>query len=419
MDKSQIISGIGHGVVLTWVVLGDWLFAPRELPPPASVQVSMVSSSELAAMEDAAQKSEKPPAEVPEVTAGSKPPPPKPQVEAPAPVEPEVAAETPPVVEPAQPSPDIPVADTPQPNEAPPAVAPIAEEEQPIPVPTTTTKPKPRPSTRITEKPVEATVDAPTEADMPSPEVTDQPTDQPPVEEDKPAAAPLESAAQTAPDAVKEDAPELPPTASRPPRTRPDKPVVETPVEDPQVAIDAQAAKDAKAKADKQAKADAKAAKDAKAKADAQAKADAEAADQAALEAALAEATSDAPAQDGGQTDIPEGPPMTAGEKEGLRVAINQCWNVGTLSNAAQRVKLTLRVPMKEDGTPDSNAITMTTFSGGDDAAAAQAFEAARRAVIRGVKGCGGKTGYDLDPAKYSDWNVMNLNFDASGMRLR
>ena len=122
--------------------------------------------------------------------------------------------------------------------------------------------------------------------------------------------------------------------------------------------------------ADAQAKADGKAAKEAKEKADAQAKADAEAADKAAIEAALADAATDAPAQDGGQTDIPEGPPMTAGEKEGLRVSINQCWNIGTLSTAAQRVKLTMRVEMKEDGTPIANGITMTTFSGGDDAAA-------------------------------------------------
>ena len=417
MDKSQILSGVGHAVVIIWVVLGDWLFAPRELPPPESEQVSMVSESDLKAMQDAAAKTEKPKADTPEVKPAAKPKP-KPQVEAPAPVEPEVAAAEPTPVEPAQPSPDIPVADNPQPNEAPPAVAPIADQEQPIPVPTVDKRPKPRPAKRITDTPVEQTVDTPVEADTPSPEVTDQPTDQPPVEENKPAAAPLESAAQTAPDAVVEDAPELAPTSSRRPQTRPDKPVVETPTEDPQVAIDAQAAKDAKAKADAQAKADAKAAQKAQEKADAQAKADAEAT-QAAVDAALAAEASDAPAQDGGQTDIPEGPPMTAGEKEGLRVSINQCWNIGTLSTAAQRIKLTLRVEMKEDGTPDSNGITMTTFSGGDDAAAAQAFEAARRAVIRGVKGCGGKAGYDLDPAKYAEWNVMNLNFDASGMRLR
>ncbi len=416
MDKSQILSGIGHAVVITWIVLGDWLFAPRELPPPASVQVSMLSESDLKALQDQAAKTEKPPADVPEVKPAKVPP--KPQVEAPAPVEPEVAAAEPPPVEPAapaQPSPDIPVASDPQPDAAPPVVAPIAETEQPIAVPTSTVKPKPRPATRITDTPVVSPEKTPEVADQATPEVTDQPTDQPVVEPEKPAAAPEDSASAIVPEAAPSDTPDLAPTASRRPQTRPDKPVVETPTEDPQVALDAQAEADAKAEADKQAKADAKAAKVAAAKAEAQAAADA----QAAVDAALADATADAPAQDGGQTDIPEGPPMTAGEKEGLRVSINQCWNIGTLSTAAQRIKLTLRVEMKEDGTPDSNGISMTTFSGGDDATAAQAFEAARRAVIRGVKGCGGKAGYDLDPAKYSEWNVMNLNFDASGMRLR
>lgn len=418
MDKSQILSGIGHAVVITWVVLGDWLFAPRELPPPESVQVSMVSESDLTALQDAAAKSQKEKADKPEVTA-TKAPPPKPQVEAPAPVEPEVAVAEPAPVVPAQPSPEIPVAADPQPDEAPPVVAPIAEAEQPIPVPTVDKKPKPKPATRITEAPVEAVLDTPVEAETPSPEVTDQPTDQPPVEEDKPAESPQDSATQTNPDAVAEDAPELPPTASRPPRTRPDKPVVETKVEDPQVALDAQAEADAKAEADKQAKADEKAAQKAKEKADAQAKADAEAADKAALEAALADAASDAPAEDGGQTDIPEGPPMTAGEKEGIRVAINKCWSIGSNSNASERVKVILRVEMTQEGKPIVNTITMTGFEGGDQAAADIAFESARRAVMRADKGCGGKPGYDLDPAKYGEWNVMNLTFDASGMRLR
>ena len=110
---------------------------------------------------------------------------------------------------------------------------------------------------------------------------------------------------------------------------------------------------------------------------------------------------------------------MTAGEKDGVRVAINSCWNIGSLSSAAQRVKLVMRVEMNEDGTPIGPSIQMTSYEGGDDAAAQQAFEAAKRAVVRGVRGCGGKPGYQLDPAKYGQWNVMNLTFDASGMRLR
>ena len=109
---------------------------------------------------------------------------------------------------------------------------------------------------------------------------------------------------------------------------------------------------------------------------------------------------------------------MNAGQKEGIRVAINRCWNIGSLSTAAQRVKISMRVEMTEDGKPKSDTIEMVSFEGGDEAAAQQAFEAAKRAVVRGVKGCGAP-GYDLDPAQYGQWNVMNLIFDASGMRLR
>ena len=74
MDKSQTISVIGHAVVLTWIVLGDWLFAPSELPPPTAVQVSMVSQSDLQAMMDAAPKTDKPPADKPVVKPATKPP---------------------------------------------------------------------------------------------------------------------------------------------------------------------------------------------------------------------------------------------------------------------------------------------------------------------------------------------------------
>jgi hypothetical protein len=106
---------------------------------------------------------------------------------------------------------------------------------------------------------------------------------------------------------------------------------------------------------------------------------------------------------------------MTGGEIEGLRVAINQCWNVGQLSSEALRVTVTLRVALNEDGTVDTGSIQMTDFTGGSEAAARQAFEAGRRAVIR----CGGRTGYDLPPEKYAEWSVLNLIFDPSGMRLR
>ncbi|MES2436031.1 MAG: hypothetical protein V4586_19635 [Pseudomonadota bacterium] len=417
MDKSQILSGIGHAVVITWVVLGDWLFAPRELPPPDSIQVSMVSESDLKALQDAAAKSEKPPADKPEVKP-TKAPPPKPQVEAPAPVEPEVAVAEPTPVEPAQPSPDIPVASDPQPIEAPPVVAPIAEEEQPVAVPTVDKKPKPRPADNISNESVVNPDPTLAVAETVTPEVTDEPTDQQVIEKPQSATAPQDSETVIVPEADPTEAPTLAPTASVRPQTRPDKPVVETPTEDPQVAIDAQAEKDAKAKEAEQAKADKAAAKKAEEIADAQAKADAEAADQAAIDAALADAASDAPANDGGQTDIPEGPPMSAGEIDGIKSAINKCWNAGTLSSAAMRMTITVRVEMSPDGKPVSGSFELTGMTGGTQADSDALYTSARSAVSRAVKGCNGK-GLALDPAKFSEWQFMNLTFDPSGMRLR
>ena len=70
--------------------------------------------------------------------------------------------------------------------------------------------------------------------------------------------------------------------------------------------------------------------------------------DHAALAEALAEeAPADAPAAeetaDTGAADqnLPVGPPMTAGEKDALRVAVNACWNVGALSMEALRTTIT------------------------------------------------------------------------------
>jgi hypothetical protein len=134
-----------------------------------------------------------------------------------------------------------------------------------------------------------------------------------------------------------------------------------------------------------------------------------------AIAAALAEATADAPpaATASAPANIPQGPPMSGGEVEGLRIAINRCWVTSTLSTEAMNTTVTLRVLMSEDGKPTS--IEMTNFEGGSRQAADRAFEAGRRAVIR----CAGSEGYDLPPEKYGQWQVLNLIFDPNGMRLR
>jgi hypothetical protein len=117
------------------------------------------------------------------------------------------------------------------------------------------------------------------------------------------------------------------------------------------------------------------------------------------------------------QTDIPSTATLTASEMDQMRLSVNSCWNVGSLSSAAQRVKLRLQVGMNKDGTPIGSSIQLTCYNGGDESAALQAFEAAKRAIVRGVRGCGGQPGYKFDPLKFKQWSTLTLSFDFSGMR--
>lgn len=119
-----------------------------------------------------------------------------------------------------------------------------------------------------------------------------------------------------------------------------------------------------------------------------------------------------------------EGPPaplmsVAADDIENLQSAIVGCWNLGSLSTRAQQVALVLRVEIDAQGKPKHRRITMTSFSGGEEDAAEQAYDAARRAVIRSQKGCGGKQGFAFDPAKYTLPGAIEMTFDPSGMRLR
>lgn len=395
-DRGTKASAILHGGLILWVALGDWLFAPAKPPEAVVAEVSLVSGEEFQAIM----------ASTPNPTKDNKP-----AVETPKPVKPELpTAETKPAKRPpAKPKPapepapvpdeTVPVSPDPQPIETPEPKAPTAETEQPIQVPDSTEAPAPKPADKITDVPVDDQNDTPEVADQATPKVSDTapPTDTPP-EPEKSAASPEDSAAQIAPDAKPTTAPELAPTRSLRPRTRPQAPV-EQPAEDPAPA-DTATADATDSPADTTEQTDSAAIDDALA---------------AALNDATADQPADQPAETGGQ-DLPKGPPLTAGEMDGLRSAINKCWNIGSLSTAATMVRLTLRVEMAPDGKPTS--ITMTTYDGGDAAAAQQAFEAAKRAVSRSVRGCNG-AGMDLDPSKYDTWNIMNLNFDASGMRLR
>ncbi len=365
MDTGTKASAIGHGALILWVIVGDVLWPFDTSSAPEVANVSLMSEADFAALQASAPK--------PDAAAEAAPP---------APAE---AAAPPPKKPAAQPAEDVPqdapVADVAQPEDAPPPVAPIAEVEQPIPVPPSETPPAPRPMDRVAATPVDEQPDTPDVADQATPELSDQaPPDAEVLPTDQPAAAPQEAApvVVTEADPAPEDAPQLAPTTSIRPKARPERPA-ETPPPDAAPDAAPETATDADAEA---------------------------------IAAALAEATADTP-DAGASADIPEGPPMSGGEIEGLRIAINRCWVTSTLSTEAMNTTVTLRVEMSEAGKPTS--IEMTSFEGGSEAAAQKAFEAGRRAVNR----CAGPNGYDLPAEKYGQWNVLNLIFDPNGMRLR
>ena len=131
---------------------------------------------------------------------------------------------------------------------------------------------------------------------------------------------------------------------------------------------------------------------------------------------AVADAIADAVAEANEPSDEPvrQGPPLTGGEKDALRVAVGNCWNVGSLSTEALGTTVIVGVEMEQSGRPVGSSIKLVSHSGGSAAAAQQAFEAARRAIIR----CGSK-GFPLPVEKFSQWRDIEMTFNPEGMQFR
>jgi hypothetical protein len=398
MDTGTIISGIGHAGVILWVLLGDWLFQPQDAPEIAATEVSLLSEAEYDALVAAAPTTPEP-SEQPAL----------PEVTPPAPVQPELeAAELQPEpTEDAAPTQDAPAPqEEPAPEAAPEAVeiAPVPEPEvtealpdQPTPevvpdealaLPENTPPPQPRPAPRVAPLPVAE----------PDPEVAiaeedvaavqpDATPDAPVVTEEQPPTAQEEAGTVIETEATEEvvEVPTLAPASSARPKSRPVRTAAAEPAETVQEPVAEAAAEEPAVDAEAEA-----------------------------IAAALAEATAaDNGVEEGGNT-APQGPPMTSGEKDGLRVAIQKCWNVGALSSEAMRMTVSVSVAMSRDGRPDVASIQMVDFNGGSEAAAKQAYEAARRAIVR----CG-NDGFQLPEEKYEEWKELQINFDSSGMVLR
>ncbi|MDO5371734.1 MAG: protein TolA, partial [Paracoccus sp. (in: a-proteobacteria)] len=116
--------------------------------------------------------------------------------------------------------------------------------------------------------------------------------------------------------------------------------------------------------------------------------------------------------EDGGGGRAAMGPPLSQGEKDGLRLQIESCWNIGSLSREAQRTAVSVQFSMSPDGMPEPDSLRMIGFDGGSEAAAGQAFEAARRAILRCALQGGG---FSLPAEKYARWRDTIIDFRPQG----
>ena len=112
--------------------------------------------------------------------------------------------------------------------------------------------------------------------------------------------------------------------------------------------------------------------------------------------------------------DAPQGPPLTGGEKDAMRLAVGACWNLGTQSTDAMATIIEVGFDMERDGKPVIGSIELLSYRGGSEAAAQVAFRAARSAIVR----CGAN-GYDLPEEKYDHWREIIITFNPSEMRRR
>jgi hypothetical protein len=369
VQTGTIVSGVGHGVLILWVLFGGLFLREREVPVATVAEVSMISEEDFAALTappSVATETETPEPPVADAAPDSGPAPETAPETSLAPVAETAPEPLPRPVEMAEPeTPDS--LDPPAPD---PSTEVAALPEAP---------PKPRPSPRIApelapEPPPDAQI-----ADAPVPEVA--PSEEPAavVEEERPPAAPEEAAPEIVTEA--EDPSPAPETSIRP-RSRPARRPVAVAEAPPEAPTEQETEEQPQT---------------------------------AALDAALAEAmggdegqgtAEEAPAR-------PTGPPLTAGEKGDFALAVRKCWVVDPGSEAS-RVIVSIRFELLPDGTVAGGSLQMVASTEGSDAAVQTAFDSARRAILR----CGAQ-GYDLPPEKYEQWKLVTINFDPNDVRMR
>jgi len=124
---------------------------------------------------------------------------------------------------------------------------------------------------------------------------------------------------------------------------------------------------------------------------------------QAALEAALSSA----------RETVPTGPPMSSGERDALRLAVQACWNVDPGARWAQTT-VTIAMDMTQDGKVVPGSLRMIASEGGDASTVDAAFGAARRAILLCER-----DGFPLPADKFAQWQQIEMTFNPEQMRIR
>jgi hypothetical protein len=358
-----IASGVGHAaLILALVFAGAFTRAP--LPPLEVAQVTVISEEEFALLAR--------PETAPEAGPGiSAPAPPHAPLEAPPPPSRPNLSQT--QDDPAPETAGAPELAAPPPVEAPPL-------EQPVPdaAPRVATEAAPAPPPEAEEGPVE------TEAAAPEPGVVAETE----AEEADPAAPP-EASTEILTEA---EEPSGSPEPVRRPAARPDR----------LARLDAGRSFEASSLPEPEASS----------RAEPEPQEPAEDPLAAAVAAAVAEAVASTPetAPDEGAA---AGPPLSQGERDAFRVAVERCWIVDPGSPAAS-VTVVVGMRMTREAKPDTASISLLGSQGGDDGAVRTAYEAARRAILR----CG-VDGFPLPAGKYERWARVEMTFNPEGMRVR
>lgn len=386
------ISAALHLGLIAWAIVGGDLFRARPTDPVVMTEVSVMSEADFAALVAAAPRPSETPATqpvAPSVPAESAEAPESEAVPAPA-LEPQ--PEPLPEPEPApEPAPDMTDLTTP-PAEAEVTEVPPMQPMPPVEEPSQTVlmeispRPRPRPAPRVAPTPAEApepdarVSDTAVAETRPDEATEPEEVVEPPEEE----AAPPEATTEIVTEATEtDDRPQssAPLTSARP-RPRPAKPAAPAPAQSAAARPAAPAS---------------------------------EPAVNDAVNDALAEAmSSETGTGSGGVGRAVSGPPLTSGEKDALIVDVKACWNVGALSTEALRTTVTVGVTMLPDGRPDIGSIRRIGHEGGSEAAANQAYEAGRRAIVR----CG-SDGFPLPAEKYDHWREIEIVFNPEKMRMK